>query len=121
MEVIKRSRYYNNYSVELKNGRSANLSLHSCRVSCGIKELEYVGEFIKTLRMNRFSDDEIVYELRQARTIIKRGIAAHVIMSLPVTKENEELFKKLAKQREVEIMRPKTNPNSRNKINVIIM
>ena len=130
-EVIKREKNvgsagfgYNGgvfYKVTFKNKGCVRLIVKNCNMSCGIKELESVGSFINALKEQQASDEDVVLELRRARTIIKRGNAAHVIASIVVNDENKEIFNLLEKEKEIKIMRPKSNPNSSNKINVIVM
>lgn len=127
-EVIKRGKDltggvygYPVYKVTFKKGFYAQMYIKNCNMSCGIRELENVGNFIRSLKDNDATNEEVVTELRKARQSIKAGTAAHVIASLVVDDDNREILNLLEKQKEVKIMREKTNPNSRNKINVIVM
>ena len=122
---IKRELHYDDgeYGVTTPNG-SAEVTIYDCDVSCGIKEIQNVGGFIRELNVMNFNSEQIADEIKIMANKIKKcddESSAFIMLSLA---DPGNLYKNVCthlKERGAKITGWRKNPNSGNKINVVIM
>ena len=131
MKVIKRGfTDYSIYEVNTKAG-TAHIDVKECNVSCGVLEVEGVGYFISNLKAFGLSSKEIAGEVKaMTNRVKKRGKqeasegedgSAFVMVSLAAPNKLHRTVCSHLKRDGAVVTRWRNNPNSGNKINVVIM
>jgi len=130
MKVLNRGfAEYNMYGVQTER-RSTAVSLKDCNVSCGVREVEGVGDLISRLKYDGLNSKEIAAEIKTMVKAVRNrdkdeefdeGGSAFVMMSLADCSRYHKAVYSHLKKAGATITSWRKNPNSGNKINVVIM
>lgn len=112
------------YVIEIRPDLEFSTLLKDCPISCGIREIDEVGGFIEELHREGLSCERIAKELEiMANRAKDQSLekCAFVMISLASPSKTGKKVLFYLRKKGYTITALRRNPNSGNKINVIIM